>query len=191
MTLKSPNFSIVPFSRRVNRVELLESKILARRALGPVALPKGPILFVHVDAPLVDLSAHFGVTAIDGCDVLFFDVQAGGRYFCNIASAADPLVVTAMKYWDATGEMPVWLETPGGPCGLVRHPFQLNDVYRQAFLDAFRSEYTADLQLRLRRLLEPGVLEAVVASRTGRTFERVDAGFLATSYTQPALDSIH
>lgn len=191
MTLKSPNVSAVPFSRRVNRVELLDSKVLERRAQGPVAVPMGPILFVPVDAPLVNLSAHFGVTAIDGCDVLFFDIQAGGSYFCNIASAADPLVVAALKYWGASGEMPLWLETQEGPCGFARHPFKLNDVYRQAFVDANRNEYTSDLQLRLRRLLKPGVLEAVVASRTGRLLERVEAGFLATSYTQPALEPIH
>ncbi len=145
MTLKSPNISAVPFSRRVNRVELLDSKVLERRALGSVSLPVGPILFVPIDAPLLELSAHFGITAIDGCDVLFFDVQAGGRYFCNVASAGDPVVTTAMKFWDATGVMPVWLETSVGPCGLVRHPFKLNNAYRQAFDDAAHRSGPANL----------------------------------------------
>ncbi len=145
----------------------------------------GPILFVTVDAPLVNLSAHFGVTAIDGCDVLFFDIQAGGSYFCNIASAADPLVVAALKYWGASGEMPLWLETQEGPCGFARHPFKLNDVYRQAFVDANRNEYTSDLQLRLRRLLKPGVLEAVGQAVTVPRCSGVLEGVFASEASGP------
>lgn len=191
MTQNPPSAFATPFTRHVSRVKLMDSRNLARRAMGPTTLPKGPVLVVPIDAPLTGLSAHFGITAIDGCDMLFFDVQAGGKYFCNVASAGDPKVIAAMRYWGATGVMPVWLETTEGPCGLVRHQFQLNEIYRQAFEDSDRMGYLTDLQTRFNKILEPGVVEAVVASRTGLNFYEVQVGFLATVHTQPALEHVH
>lgn len=191
MTLNLSSAFGIPFSRNVSRVKLMDSKRLARKVIGSPNLPKGPVLFVPIDAPLVGLSAHFGVTCIDGCDMLFFDVQAGGKYFCNVASAGDPLVAAAIKYCGETGVLPVWLQTPDGPCGLGRYPFRFNDVYKQAFAGGTRKDYLSDFQSRFNQILEPGVVEAVVASRTGLAFEQVQVGFLATLHTQPALEPIH
>jgi len=175
-----------PFIRVVNRVELMDSQRLSRRAVSIAALPKGPVLVVPIDTPLTGLSAHFGVTCIDGCDMLFFDVQAGGKYFCNVASAGDPLVVAALQYCGATGVFPVCLETYEGPFGMARYPFQLNDAYTQALVDGAREDYLSQFQTRFNSILEPGVAEAVVKSRTGLEFPEVVLGFLSSVHTQPA-----
>lgn len=181
----------VPFSRHVSRVKLVDSRKLARRLQGSSSLPSGPILFVPVEGSLRGLVGRLGVTAIDGCDLLFFDVQTDEKYFCNVASAGDPEVVAALLRWNESGVMPVWLETPQGQCGLVRHPFRLNDTYRKAFVDAAREDYLSDLQTQFNMLLEPGVVEAVVAGRTGQFVANVQVGFLATVHTQPKLDPLH
>jgi hypothetical protein len=169
----------------------MDSRKLARRVVGPNTLPKGPILVIPINALPVGLSGGVGLTAINGCDMFFFDVRADGKYFCNVASAGDPKVVAAMRYWSAAGVMPVWLETPEGQCGLIRHDFQLNDIHEKAFADSDRKGYLLDLQKGFNNLLEPGVIETVVASRTGQVFDEVQVGFLATVHTQPALEPLH
>lgn len=183
--------SFTPFTRYVSRAAIVDSAKLARTTLGSPNLPKGPILTLPLDAPLADLGAYFGVTVIDGCDMLFFDVMAGGEYFCTVASAGDEEVKAAMKYWDKTGVMPVWLHTKTGPCGLIRHKFYLHEVYQKAFAASARKDYLSELKDRFNRILEPGVAEAVVASRTGLQFGRVHVAFLGTSKTQPDLTPAH
>jgi hypothetical protein len=183
--------SPVLFSRHVSRVKLVDSRKLARRLQGTSSLPSGPILFIPVESPLSGIAGRMGVTAINGCDMLFFDVQTDAKYFCNVASAGDPEVVAALLRWNESGLMPVWLETPQGQCGFMRLPFQLNDTYRQAFVNAARKDYLSDLQTQFNRMLEPGAVESVVAARTGQVTVSVQVGFLATVHTQPKLDQLH
>lgn len=191
MTKNPSQLRIAPFFRQVNRAAIVDSARLEERIRGMYPLPQGPILVLAVDAPLVDLSAHFGITEMDGCAMLFFDVFTGGQYFCNVASAGDPEVFSAMKQWDDAGVMPIWLETRVGPCGLIRREFTLNEVYERAFVASARPNYIPQLQARFNAMLEPGVAESIVESRTGLAFAQVNIGFLGTSHSQPALPSAH
>lgn len=180
----------VPAERFVSSVKLVDSRKLERGLHAKGSLPRGPILCVPIDAPLVGLRGRLGLAAIGGCDMLFFDVQADSKYFCNVASPGDPAVVAAMLAWHQAGAIPFWLETPQGQCGLVRHRFQLNDVLRRSFEDAKRKDFLSDLQTKFKDLLEPGVVEQVVAGRTGFHFPNVQVGFLATEHTHPGLGPV-
>jgi hypothetical protein len=191
MTNDPKIFSLTHTTRPVHRAAIVESKKLAKQIVGRHNLPRGPVLVLPVDGPLVDLEAFFGITAFDGCDVLFLDVVVGGKYFCNVASAGDSEVINAMKHWDKTGVMPVLLETKAGPCGLVRQSFNLNEAYRAAFAASAHKDYSVQLKARFNQLLEPGILEQVVAWRTGLTFNHVQVGFLATTHSQPTLASVN
>lgn len=191
MTKNPSNFNFRPFTRYVNRAALVDSAKLAKYAVNARNLPKGPVLVLPVDAPLSGLEAYFGVTVIDGCEIIFFDIMAGGEYYCTAASAGDSEVIAAMKHWDKAGVMPIWLETKSGPCGLIRHDFKLHDAYKTAIAASAHKEYLGQLQHRFNSMLEPGIAEWVVRSRTGLAFNRVNVGFLATSKAQPALPSAH
>ncbi|MBS4049078.1 MAG: hypothetical protein KG075_22225 [Alphaproteobacteria bacterium] len=190
MTRNTPNFSRIPFSRNVNRAAIVDSKKLRKHTTGPNSLPKGPVLVLPVDVPLVDITPIFGITAIEGCDMLFFDVVASGQYFCNVASAGDREVMSAMSHWDKTGVMPIWLKTKAGPCGLIRDDFSLHQAYQTAFAASAHQDYLNQLLDRFHRLLEPTMMEGLVAARTGLKFHHVHVGFLATSQTEPGLPAV-
>lgn len=178
------------FERFVSRVKLVDSRELERRLQSKGSLPQGPVLCVTIDTPLTGLTGRVGLVAIGGCDILCFDVQTDSKYYFNVASAGDPTVVAAMHAWHEAGAIPFWLETPQGQCGLVRHRFQLNDVFRKSFEDAKRQDYLSDLQTQFKALLEPGVVELALAARTGYNIPNVKVGFLATEHTQPGLGPI-
>lgn len=178
---------LTPFCRYVRGVAIVDSALLSRYATGAANIPKGPVLFIPIDAPIVDLSIYFGVREVDGCPVLFFDVMTGGQYYCNVSSAGDREVMAALEHWDRAGTMPIWLQTATGPCGLINRDFKLHEDYRKAFAMSSRSDYLGQLQELFNSMLEPGRVESIIASRTGMVFDRVNVGFLATSSTRPAL----
>lgn len=190
MTMNPPNFSRTPFSRKVNRAAIVDSKKLQKHTTGPNSFPKGPVLVLPVDVPLVGITPIFGITALEGCDMLFFDVVASGQYFCNVASAGDLEVMNAMLHWNKAGVMPIWLKTKAGPCGLIRDEFSLHQAYKTAFAASGHKDYLNQLRDRFHRLLEPTMMEGLVAARTGLQFHHVHVGFLATSKTQPGLPAV-
>lgn len=190
MTMSPPNFSRTPFSRKVNRAAIVDSKKLQKHTTGLNSFPKGPVLVLPVDVPLVGITPIFGITALEGCDMLFFDVVASGQYFCNVASAGDLEVMNAMLHWNKAGVMPIWLKTKAGPCGLIRDEFSLHQAYKTAFAASGHKDYLNQLRDRFHRLLAPTMMEGLVAARTGLQFHHVHVGFLATSRTQPGLPAV-
>jgi len=122
--------------------------------------------------------------------MLFFDVVCSGRYFCNVASAGDHEVMNAMSYWDRAGVLPIWLQTKTGPCGLIRDDFSLHQAYKTAFAASAHKDYLNQLRDRFHRLLEPTMMEGLVAARTGLQFHHVHVSFLETSQTQPGLQAV-
>lgn len=181
---------IAPFSRYVSRVAIVDSTLLIKKARGAPNIPQGPVLFVPLRAPIVDVSLHFGVRSINGCPVLFFDVMTDGEYFCNVSSAGDYDVMEALERWNETGVMPIWLQTTDGPCGMITKEFKLNEVYSRAFAMSRHEDYLGQLRDLFNQMLEPGVIEDIVASRIGRYFGHVHVGFVATSSTLPALTPV-
>lgn len=178
---------IAPFSRYVSRAAIVDSTLLMKKAPGAPNIPQGPALFIPLRAPIVDVSLHVGVRSINGCPLLFFDVMTDGEYFCNVASAGDHEVMEALERWDETGVMPIWLQTTVGPCGMITKEFKLNEVYSRAFAMSSHEDYLGQLRELFNLMLEPGVIEDIVASRIGRHFGRVHVGFVATTSTLPAL----
>lgn len=178
---------IAPFSRYVSRAAIVDSTLLMKKAFGAPNIPQGPVLFIPVRAPIVDVTFLCGVRSINDCPVLFFDVMTDGQYFCNVASAGDPEVMDALVRWGEAGVMPVWLQTIEGPCGMFTKEFKLKEVYSRAFAMSNHEGYPGQLRELFNLMLEPGVIEDIVASRIGRYFGHVNVGLVATSSTMPAL----
>lgn len=179
-----------PFVRPVNRVRLLSRKQIQKETGARLSVADVPVLVVPVDTAMQPPLVACGISEIEGCDLLFFDVLVGDRYFCNVASAGDADVVSAMVSWNKVSYIPVLLLGSGKSAGLVRQPFELNRVYEQAIADAARPEFLSDLQKRFQLLLEPNAIESLVASRHSLAFKSLSVGFVETKSSVPGLEAV-
>lgn len=179
-----------PFVRPVNRVRLLGRKQIQKETGARLSVADVPVLVVPVDTAVQSALVVCGISEIEGCDLLFFDVLVGERYFCNVASAGDADVVSSMVSWNKAGYMPVLLLGSGAQACLVRQPFELNRVYEQAIVDAARPDFLSDLQKRFQLLLEPNAIESLVASRHALAFKSLSVGFVETKGSGPGLEAI-
>ncbi len=175
--------------RFVSRVSLLNPQKLdkpTRRGL--TVAPRLPILDIHLDEPVRPPRFRISLMAIDKCDLLFFDVEMGDNYYCNVANPADPAVYQAMQQWDTAGFMRVRLKGSDGFNQIGRDAFTLEPILEKAFKDTQGARnHLDDVQDRFRTLLQPGVMESFVAMRTMRQYKSVRAGFLTTQYSHPGL----
>lgn len=183
---------LAPDERFISRVSLLNPLELDDETRsGLTTAPHLPILDIPIFEPVTQPGFRIGLMAIDGCDVLFFDVQMGRNYYCNVANPGDPEVYNAMMAWHKAGFMRARLKGSDGFNQIGRDPFEMNPVLEKAYRDSSAKEgHLLDFQERFHTLLEHGALEAVVGARTRQTFANISVGFLQTKHTDPAMPEV-
>lgn len=143
---------LAPDERFISRVSLLNPLELDDETRsGLTTAPHLPILDIPIFEPVTQPGFRIGLMAIDGCDVLFFDVQMGRNYYCNVANPGDPEVYNAMMAWHigcpkagwsvGSTETPASLESTSGDVvddcvsrtkpGLQQTRNRPKDVYRR------------------------------------------------------------
>ena len=181
-----------PDERFISRVSLLNpSELDDETRSGLTVEPQLPILDIPIFEPVTQPGFRIGLMSIDGCDILFFDVQMGRNYYCNVANPGDPDVYDAMMAWHKAGFMRARLKGSDGFNQIGRDPFKMNPVLEKAYRDSSSKKgHLLDFQERFHTLLENGALEAVVWARTRQTFTNIGVGFLQTKHTDPAIPEV-
>lgn len=191
-------FSAVPVrvttQGHIKRASILPAPAVGNKKKSSLPGPAVPVLQLNFDRKLHQPTFGMGLVAIDGCDLLFFDVWQGSTCFTNLANTGDPILMDAMRAWDKAGFMRIELRSPDGEARVMRRPFKLEKSLVKSHMDSKeRPNHLAEFKSVFFTLLKPGAMEAMVAFRTRREPTETIMGFLATEHTpleQHELDTV-
>jgi hypothetical protein len=173
--------------RFIRRASLVDATTLTKTEQKQLPKPHVPILSLDLGGKIHQPNLGMGLVALDGCDILFFDVWQGRTCFSYLANPGDPDVVAAMTAWDKAGFMRVQLRG-GGEMLVMRDEFTLSPVVKKAFKDsAEKPDFTAAFLSKFELMMEPGGIEGIVFGRTRRQPDAVNAGLVCTAHTEPNL----
>jgi hypothetical protein len=163
---------------RITRASILSAPSIGNKKKSSLIEPAVPVLQLNVDSMLHEPTFGMNLVAIDGCDLLFFDVWQGGTCFTNLANMGDPLLMDAMRAWDKAGFIRIELRTLDGEVRVMRQPFKLDKALEKSHLDSTaRPNHLAEFKSLFFELLEPGANEALVTARTRRHPTETVMGF--------------
>lgn len=191
--MNSP-FSAIPqqvsSERFIRRASLVDAASLTTSEQKQLSKPHVPILSLDLGGKIHQPNLGVGLVALDGCDILFFDVWQGRTCFSYLANPGDPDVVAAMTAWDKAGFMRVQLRG-GGEMRVMRDEFKLSPIVKKAFKESVeKPDFTAAFLSKFELVMEPGGIEGIIFGRTRRQPDAVNAGLLCTAYTEPNLPKL-